>query len=263
VAVANGDRLTSLGCYKGLRIDVGTESFAIDCYGLEIASYEMVLGMQWLESLGPIIWDFGRRLMAFVQNGQRVLWTATDALPTLPHLLVTLNDLMDDLLAQFELVFTTSVGLPSACGHSHRIRFLPGIEPVAVKPYRYAHHQKAELERQYCKMLAQGVSRPSTSRFSASMLLVNKADDSWRLHVNYRALNSRTIKDKFPIPVVEELFDEVHGATFFSMLDLRSGYHQVLMHIDGIDKTAFQTHAGLFEFLVMSFGFTNVSASFQ
>jgi hypothetical protein len=69
VAVANNDRLTSPGCCMGLRIDVGTESFAIDCYELEITSYEMVLGVQWLESLGPILWDFGRRMMAFIWNG--------------------------------------------------------------------------------------------------------------------------------------------------------------------------------------------------
>jgi len=262
--VANGEKVPCPGVIRSAPLVVQDDVFAFDLFVMPLAGFDVVLGMQWMATLGCLVWDFAAGAVSFSRQGRTVCWTGVA--PTSSHGSCTATSsapLLDDLLAEYADVFVEPRGLSPQRARDHCIVLKPEASPVAVRPYRYPAAHKDELERQCASMIEQGIVRRSDSAFSSPVILVKKADGSWRFCVDYRALNALTVKDAFPIPVVDELLDELHGARFFTKLDLRSGYHQVSMKPADIHKMAFRTHDGLYEFLVMPFGLCNAPATFQ
>jgi hypothetical protein len=294
VLVAGGGELVSDSILPQLSYSLAGKTFSHDFHILPLKGYDIILGANWLKKYSPNLLDWENRTVSIFHEGEwltltdhqsrgkdclisakacsKLLAQGADAF-VLQLSLQQQHESFDasdpqqtavaDILIEFSDVFTDPDGLPPARSCDHKIPLKEGATPPNIRPYRMPHKQKALVEELIRNLLSKCEIRPSTSPFSSPAILVRKRDKTWRLCVDYRQLNSLTIKNKYPIPVIEDLFDELNGAKIFSKLDLRSGYHQIRMHPPDVAKTAFRTHLGHYEYLVMPFGLTSAPASFQ
>jgi len=152
--------------------------------------------------------------------------------------------------------------LPPRRGIDHEIELLPGVKPPAKNAYRMAPPELAELRKQLDELLKAGFIRPAKAPYGAPVLFQKKKDGTLCLCIDYRALYKVTVRNKYPLPIISDLFDQLHGAKYFTKLDLRSGYYQVRIAEGDEPKTTCVTRYGAFEFLVMPFGLTNAPATF-
>ncbi|GJW28853.1 putative reverse transcriptase domain-containing protein [Tanacetum coccineum] len=154
-------------------------------------------------------------------------------------------------------------GLPPTRQVEFHIELIPGAAPVARAPYRLAPAEMKELAEQLKELSDKGFIRPSSSPWGAPILFVKKKDGSFRMCIDYRELNKLTVKNRYPLPRIDDLFDQLQGSSIYSKIDLRSGYHQLRVREEDIPKTAFRTRYGHYEFRVMPFGLTNAPAVFM
>jgi hypothetical protein len=177
-----------------------------------------------------------------------------------PHYSHDIQKIIDSHSKVFEPI---PLGPPPDRGFEHIIELEEGAKPIITTPYRYPKRHKDEIEKSIKELLDMGHIRPSFSPFASSVVLVKKKDGTMRMCIDYRALNKKTIKNRYPIPQIDELLDELHGAIYFTKIDLHSGYHQIKMREQDVPKTTFRCHYGHYEFLVMPFGLTNAPTTFQ
>ncbi|GJR93826.1 putative reverse transcriptase domain-containing protein [Tanacetum coccineum] len=168
------------------------------------------------------------------------------------------------VVKEFPDVFPEDLpGLPPVRQVEFQIDLIPGAAPIARTPYRLAPSEMQELSNQLQELTDRGFIRPSTSPWGAPVLFVKKKDGSFRMCIDYRELNKLTIKNRYPLPRIDDLFDQLQGSSVYSKIDLRSGYHQLRVREEDIPKTAFRTRYGHYEFQVMPFGLTNALAVFM
>jgi hypothetical protein len=154
-------------------------------------------------------------------------------------------------------------GMPPERAIEFKIELQPSTAPIAKAPYKLSPVEMKELKIQLQGLLDKGYIHPSISPWGCSMLFVEKKDKKMCLCVDYRLLNAVTIKNKYPLPRIDILFDQLAGAQVFSKIDLYFGYHQIKIRAEDIPKTAFTMRYGLYEYLVMPFGLTNALAHFM
>ncbi|WVZ23586.1 hypothetical protein V8G54_002130 [Vigna mungo] len=283
VMVGNGTELECQSICPAVNLMIQDHKFVVDLHVLPISGVDVVLGIQWLKDLGPIVTDYSQLTIKFIKDGKFVEFKAyappkpndisahqvkrllqthgaarffhirilpTPPLPTPSNIHVVPAHPLPQSLPSY--IDTTSFSKSSLLFLHHAI-LITKFPSSLIRPL-YPHFQKAEIEKQVEEVLIDGLIQPSQSPFSSPVLLVKKKDGSWRFCVDYRALNAITIKDKFLIPTIDEFLDELGGASWFSKLDLRQGYHQIRMNAADIPKTVFRTHHGHYEYTQLVHG---------
>ncbi|XP_028181354.1 uncharacterized protein LOC114368228 [Glycine soja] len=252
VLVGNGSVLDCNQVCPDTPLSLQGHHFTVTFHLLPISGAEAVLGIEWLRQFGPITTDCTTFSMKFTHMGQPIELHADVSTgpkpistPQVKRLLQTgsasalfhlklIHDPQPDpqlhlphpipaveaLLTQFQHLFQQPSSLPPPCSIVHHINLLPNTPPINVRPYRYPQFQKSEIKKQVSELLASGLVQPSMSPYSSPVLLVKKKDGTYRMCVDYRALNAATVRDRFPISTIDELLDELGSVAWFSKLDL-------------------------------------------
>nr|GFB62645.1 putative reverse transcriptase domain-containing protein [Tanacetum cinerariifolium] len=233
VELADGKIVSTNNLLKGCTLNLLNHSFPIDSMVKKLGSFDVVIGMDWLSKNDAAILCGEKKVRIPLKN--KALIIEGEDLP----------------------------GLPPPRQVEFRINLVPGATPVARAPYRLAPSELKELSEQLKELFEKGFIRPSSSPWGAPVLFVEKKEGSSRMCIDYRELNKVTIKNKYPLPRIDDLFDQLQGSSVYTKIDLRSGYHQLRIREEDIPITAFRTRYGHYEFQVMPFGLTNAPAVFM
>ncbi|GAU51867.1 hypothetical protein TSUD_416510 [Trifolium subterraneum] len=282
VAVATGGKVVSKRVCQNCPVSVAGKIYHVDLICLPLKDMDIVLGMDSLSAntvyIGcaeknlyvPIDPNAeSRALTPLLQNTHQliqylgaenkcfsIMFTMSSESSLSPSDIPIVREYLD--------VFPEEINsLPPEREIEFSIDLVPGSQPISVAPYRMSPLELRELKSQLEELLQKHFIRLSVSPWGAPVLLVKKKDGTMRLCIDYHQLNKVTIKNKYPLPRIDDLLDQLRGATIFSKIDLRSGYHQIRIRTSDVSKTAFRTRYGHYEFLVMPFGLTNAPAVFM
>ncbi|KAJ0833047.1 putative nucleotidyltransferase, Ribonuclease H [Helianthus annuus] len=288
VELANGRNIEASHVVKGCKLELSGQTFSIDLFPVTLGSFDVVIGMDWLSkhraeilcqekavriprrSGKPLIVQGSKSgeisgVISFLK-AQKCLRKGHTAILALVTNTQEKEKRIEDfpVVRDYPEVFPEELpGLPPHRQVEFQIELAPGAAPIARAPYRLAPAELKELSTQLQELLDKGFIRPSSSPWGAPVLFVKKKDGTFRMCIDYRELNKVTIKNRYPLPRIDDLFDQLQGSSYYSKIDLRSGYHQLRVRNEDISKTAFRTRYGHYEFLVMPFGMTNAPAVFM
>jgi hypothetical protein len=261
-----GGKITSNQMIRSVPIQLGSKVIKTDLVLLDLEGIDIILGTNWMTG-HRVLLDICSRVIEIDSPyyGATILYLPQqEYLNSCVYAITDLKVKDIPVVCEYPDVFPDDLpGMPPDRDIEFIIELQPGTAPISKRPYHMPPNELAELKIQLQDLLDKGFIRPSASPWGCPALFVKKKDNSLRLCVDYRPLNAVTVKNKYPLPRIDILFDQLAGAKVFSKIDLRSAYHQIKIKPCDIPKTAFSTRYGLYEYLVMSFGLTNAPAYFM